>query len=85
MSDLSATPIWQPSALHIAATRLTTFIRFVEVRHERSFQDYAALHRWSVMRREEFWLAVWDFCDVLGEKFGSKGDRVLIDGDKMPG
>jgi acetoacetyl-CoA synthetase len=43
--------------------------------------DYAAAHRWSVEKPEEFWPAVWDFCGVVGEK----GDAAVCDGDKMPG
>jgi acetoacetyl-CoA synthetase len=43
--------------------------------------DYNSLHRWSIERREEFWSRVWDFCEVIGKK----GDRILIDGDRMPG
>jgi acetoacetyl-CoA synthetase len=82
MSDLSAdAPLWQPDAEHIAATRLTGFTRFVEQRHVQSLPDYAALHRWSVTQRADFWSAIWDFCEVIGEK----GTRLLIDGDRMPG
>ena len=31
---------------------------------------------------ESFWTELWDFCAVKAE---TRGDRVLIDGDKMPG
>ena len=31
--------------------------------------------------REDFWSLLWDFCGVVGEK----GERVLVDGDRMPG
>ncbi|HSD38597.1 MAG TPA: acetoacetate--CoA ligase [Rhodocyclaceae bacterium] len=74
-------PLWQPDAAHITATRLTAFTRFVEQRHTQSLPDYAALHRWSVTQRADFWSAVWDFCEVVGEK----GTRLLIDGERMPG
>ena len=43
--------------------------------------DYAALHRWSIDRREEFWSDVWHFCAVEG----THGPRALADGDRMPG
>jgi acetoacetyl-CoA synthetase len=42
---------------------------------------YSALHRWSVDRPEQFWPTLWDFCGVVGER----GERVLVDGDRMPG
>jgi acetoacetyl-CoA synthetase len=43
--------------------------------------DYASLHAWSIAARSDFWRLVWDFCGVLGDP----GDRVLVDGDRMPG
>ncbi len=46
-----------------------------------SFASYAELHRWSIDDREAFWDLVWDFCGIVGDK----GDRVLVDGEKMPG
>jgi acetoacetyl-CoA synthetase len=35
-----------------------------------------------VERKEDFWTAIWDICGVLAE---TRGDRILVDGDKMPG
>jgi acetoacetyl-CoA synthetase len=34
-----------------------------------------------VTDREGFWSALWDFCDVRGDK----GERILENGDAMPG
>ena len=34
-------------------------------------RDYASLHRWSVSRLGEFWSALWDFANVIGEKGGT--------------
>ena len=42
--------------------------------------DHDALQDWSVSEPAEFWNLLWDFCGVVGDK----GDRWLIDGDKMP-
>ena len=43
--------------------------------------EYSEAHRWSIEKPEEFWSAVWDFCEVVGDK----GNVVLRDGDRMPG
>jgi acetoacetyl-CoA synthetase len=43
--------------------------------------DYDALHRWSVEDRESFWGLAWDHCGIVG----NRGERVLADGDRMPG
>lgn len=74
-------PIWVPSAERVASATITAFARHVEARWNRSFPDYAALHRWSIEHPEEFWVSVWDECGVIGER----GEVVLVDGHKMPG
>jgi len=83
MNEISgATPLWQPSADRIAGTTLTAFMRVLETRYGVSLPDFAALHAFSVDEAEKFWDAFWDFAGIIAE---TKGDRVLIDGDKMPG
>jgi len=74
-------PLWQPSADRIAATNLTAFLRRVEQDWGARIGDYAGALAWSVDEIEKFWLTLWDFCGVIGER----GDRVLADGDRMPG
>ena len=75
-------PLWQPSADVIAAANLTRFMKEAGARWRRSLEDFAELRRWSVEHREEFWRSVWEFCGVVAE---GPGERVLVDGDKMPG
>ncbi|MEJ6782112.1 acetoacetate--CoA ligase [Aminobacter sp. Piv2-1] len=74
-------PLWTPSAERIAAAPLTAFAAEAEKRAGRPLPRYAGLHAWSIAEREAFWDLVWDFCGVIGQK----GDRVLADGDRMPG
>ena len=71
-----AGPIWTPSPERIRTSRLTRFMG--EVGHS----DYAGLHRWSVDRPEEFWSALWDFCEVVSHR---EPDRVVEAFDRMPG
>ena len=70
-------PLWRPSAERIASAELTRFAAPLGF----SPPDYAALHRWSVTHRAEFWRAVWEFSGVVGER----GDAVLVDGERFPG
>jgi acetoacetyl-CoA synthetase len=74
-------PLWRPSPERVEAAQLTAFRRAAEERWGTRLPDYAALHRWSVERRDQFWRSVWDFCGVIGEP----GERVLAEGDRMPG
>lgn len=77
----STTPLWVPSAERVAAARLTAFRAFVAERFGApAGTDYRTLHDWSVSEREIFWRAIWDFCDVRGER-----GRFVLSEDAMPG
>ena len=73
--------LWQPSAERIAQSNLSKFMQAARRQWRRAFDGYAALHRWSVEHPEEFWVSVWDFAGIEGER----GAGVLLDGDRMPG
>jgi acetoacetyl-CoA synthetase len=75
-------PLWVPSKDRIENAHLTAFRREAERRYGLSFPDYAALHRWSVERQDQFWPLVWDYAGVIAE---TRGEEVLRDGDRMPG
>ncbi len=78
---MKAEKLWQPSAERIASARLTQFTHELRAKYEQSFPDYWSLWRWSLANKEVFWREVWRFCDGIGEL----GERVAIDGHKMPG
>jgi acetoacetyl-CoA synthetase len=73
--------LWTPDPGYAAATPMAAFQRRFGERLGRSLASYDELWRASVEHRDAFWDLVWDFCGVLGEK----GERRLVDGDKMPG
>ncbi len=76
-------PLWTPSEDRIAGTNLAHFITAVNARWDANLPcDFAALHSFSLEEMEKFWLSVWEFCGVIGD---GPGERVLADGDKMPG
>jgi len=68
-------PLWTPDPATLGETRMAQFMQSTD--HAR----YADLWRWSIDRPEAFWSKIWDFCGVVGEQ----GQRVLLDGDRMPG
>ena len=69
-------PLWQPSQLRISETNLTRFLHQVESDWGTGFNDYEALHHWSITEMEAFWRSVWRFCGVIAENDGP----VLING-----
>ncbi|MBK7566128.1 MAG: acetoacetate--CoA ligase [Propionivibrio sp.] len=68
-------PLWRPDPATVGDTRMAHFMR------ETDHNSYADLWCWSVDHPEAFWSKVWDYCAVVGEK----GQRILLDGDRMPG
>ncbi len=74
--------LWQPSEERKASTNIAKFMTFVNDRHGSGIATYDALHAYSVSQQEMFWADIWDFCDVKAE---IRGDRVIENGDKMPG
>ena len=74
-------PLWTPAPERAAATQVMAFLAEVNRRHGLSLASYRDLHAWSVAHPDLFWDQVWDFCGVVGDK----GDRRLIDADRMPG
>src|SRR6185503_4615787 len=75
-------PIWSPSPERIARSQLTRFMRFVRERHRAPAPDYPALHRWSIEFPENFWSALWDFCEIRAQ---TRATQILADGNRMPG
>jgi acetoacetyl-CoA synthetase len=75
-------PIWSPSPERIARAKLTHFMRFVRERHHAPVPDYPALQRWSTEFPENFWRALWDFCEIRAQ---TRATQILEDGNRMPG
>jgi acetoacetyl-CoA synthetase len=75
-------PLWIPSESRVANANMTRFMRAVNSRYSKSFTSYDELHQWSIDHREDFWSIMWDFGGIVASH---KGERILLDGDKMPG
>jgi len=74
-------PLWQPSPERIAKANITAFARLAEDVAGRPLPDYGALWKWSNDECEAFWRLLWDYAGVIGER----GERTLVDGERMPG
>ena len=60
---------------------MTRLLGLARERYRVDATEYERLHDWSVCRPLEFWDVMWDFGGVRG----SKGARVAIEMDRMPG
>ncbi|HEY8596757.1 MAG TPA: acetoacetate--CoA ligase [Devosiaceae bacterium] len=73
--------LWTPSEERISASQMHQFGTRMGGRFGFDGANFAQMHRWSIGDREAFWEAIWDHCEVIGEK----GGTILSDGDRMPG
>jgi acetoacetyl-CoA synthetase len=76
------TPLWTPSPERVAASNMAAFMRRIEADWNISVASFPELHRFSVAEREKFWVSLRDFAGLTAATWG---ERVLIDGEKMPG
>jgi len=74
-------PLWTPSSKQVADSNMSEFARSVEATEGVKFSDYNSLHQWSCQSGAKFWDKLWDYVGVIGEK----GERIVVDEDKMPG
>lgn len=72
---------WQPSESELHNCRMSRFARWSEQRFERPLPDFRSLWEWSVTETTEFWRAIPEYFEVLGDGF--TGSPVLSD-DRMP-
>jgi acetoacetyl-CoA synthetase len=75
-------PLWEPSAALVRQANMTRFIRFVNQKYGKDFQDYQALYDWSVDQIADFWAAMWEFAEI---KTSRPYDQVVDDPTRMPG
>ncbi len=75
------TVLWTPTRAQADASELARYMRWLADAKGLRFDDYPALHRWSVDRLEDFWATMWDY---LGVRASVPYARVL-DERKMPG
>ncbi|RFB12690.1 acetoacetate--CoA ligase [Bacillus sp. HNG] len=73
------TILWEPSDEWIRNANMTAFAKCIGMWPI----QYDRFHKWSYAYPKEFWSAIWDYTDIIGEK----GDDILIrpDDGKMLG
>ncbi len=63
-ADLVGTVLWEPGPDARSTSRLGHYMDWLASERGRSFDDYDALHHWSVTDLEGFWQSVWDYCEI---------------------
>jgi acetoacetyl-CoA synthetase len=61
-------PLWEPTQADLQRAEMTRFMRWAGERRGGDFDGYEDLWRWSVEEVEDFWAAIWEFCEVRSSK-----------------
>ena len=59
--------LWEPDDKTVRDARVTRFMSWLADGRGPRFGGYQELWRWSVTEPSQFWTAIWDYFDVLGE------------------
>jgi acetoacetyl-CoA synthetase len=72
--------VWQPSESMRQHSAMRRFMQVVNDEHGLQLGNYADLYRWSVQHTEQFWEAVWRYCDIISSQ---PWEAVLQAGEHM--
>jgi acetoacetyl-CoA synthetase len=72
--------LWEPDRKTVRDARVTHFMQWLAARGTLDPPGYEDLWRWSVTEPGQFWDAIWDYFDVLGDR----GDGPALAGEVMP-
>jgi acetoacetyl-CoA synthetase len=72
--------LWEPDDKTVRDARVTRFMNWLAARHTPHSGGYQELWQWSVSQPGEFWSAVWDYFEVLGDR----PDGPVLAGPIMP-
>ncbi len=80
MASDDETVLWTPSELAISQANITKFAAFFSTSSLPCMgHSYEELHAASVQQPEDFWCAVWRFCEIVGDM----GDKVFVPGERL--
>jgi acetoacetyl-CoA synthetase len=66
-------PLYEPP--NPETSRTFQFARRVNAKYQLALDSYSDLYKWSTTQIDDFWGAVWDETEVIGEKGGHVVDR----------
>jgi acetoacetyl-CoA synthetase len=72
--------LWQPDHQTVRDARITRFMNWLAADRGHQTGSYEQLWQWSVARPEQFWAAIWDYFEVLGDR----GSGPVLAGEVMP-
>jgi acetoacetyl-CoA synthetase len=73
-------PLWTPAESKIKGSNLYKFIQQVNLTYGAEITCYDELYDWSIAEPDQFWQAVWHFCNVIS---GLQGTTVIENRENM--
>lgn len=70
--------LWEATNERKAKANVNAFIDLVNERFNLQLHDFQQLYIWSVDNDEDFWEAVWDFTQVMGDKGYVRKEEALF-------
>lgn len=81
-TDIQGKALWHPDPAAAQETNMFRFMSFAEERFAIPADDYSALWEFSIEDRAAFWDLFRRFAHLKAETWGN---RILVNGDRMPG
>ncbi len=81
MTDQQPTLLWQADENTRQHAHLQAYLAWLAKRHQRHFDNYSALWRWSVAEPAAFWETVWEYFSVISHA----PYRQVLSNFNMPG
>jgi acetoacetyl-CoA synthetase len=75
-------PLWTPSERRIQQANVTSFVAWVNKKHNLKINSYTELYKWSIENIPDFWETMWAFADI---KASQRYDSIVDDLSKFPG
>ncbi|WP_067726921.1 acetoacetate--CoA ligase [Oceanobacillus damuensis] len=72
--------LWQPSQEMQERSNMNKFMTWLRKAKGLTFENYNQLWEWSVNEKEDFWVAIWDYFEIKGER----KDDIVLSGEEMP-
>lgn len=62
--DRSQKPLWEPSKERVQKANFTAYLKYLQQHYHLTFNDYSALHQWSVQNPQDFWFSIAQFFQI---------------------
>ena len=79
--------LWTPGEAQLQDSHMARYIRWLADNGYGRFDDYRALHAWSISDLERFWESVWRYCELRADTppRAMLGDRTMPGAEWLPG